>query len=159
MFSCSMCSELHLCLLKSKFIPPSSSVLTFLTLPDDIKYKPLQWNTTTHGNTSFVLLLHVSRWANYYLGFAFASEIHVQAFVGSWVWAGNVTILDNQSLSEIRLILLPKPSEARLSTVEAWAIWGMFRYCNGKVYTHLPDFGFDKCKKFKWAIIERVRRM
>ena len=37
--------------------------LTFIHLPGDIKYQPLQWNTTTHGNITFIVFLHVSRWA------------------------------------------------------------------------------------------------
>jgi len=41
--------------------------LTFVSLPQDIKYLPLQWNTTTHGNLSVVFLLHLSRVA-WFLG-------------------------------------------------------------------------------------------
>jgi len=41
--------------------------VTFLNLPADIKYTPLQWNTTTHGNLTFVVLLHISR-ISWFLG-------------------------------------------------------------------------------------------
>ncbi|KAJ3510384.1 hypothetical protein NLJ89_g4705 [Agrocybe chaxingu] len=37
--------------------------LTFRSLPPDIKYQPHLWNTTTHGNLTFVGTLHVSRLA------------------------------------------------------------------------------------------------
>jgi amino acid transporter len=35
--------------------------LTYIFLPEEWKYNPLMWNTTTHGNLSFVILLHTSR--------------------------------------------------------------------------------------------------
>ncbi|KAF8807610.1 hypothetical protein BYT27DRAFT_7097872 [Phlegmacium glaucopus] len=38
-----------------------SMVMTFSNIPEDIKYLPLQWNTTTHGNITFVFILHISR--------------------------------------------------------------------------------------------------
>jgi hypothetical protein len=38
-----------------------SIFLTFINLPEDIKYTPLQWNQTTHGNLTVVFLLHLSR--------------------------------------------------------------------------------------------------
>jgi len=34
---------------------------TFTKLPDDVKYTPRNWNTTTHGNVSFCVILHVTR--------------------------------------------------------------------------------------------------
>jgi len=50
--------------------------LTFTHLPADIRYLPLQWNLTTHGNITIVSILNVSRlcWflgvgrKRYYLG-------------------------------------------------------------------------------------------
>ncbi|KAF9535800.1 hypothetical protein CPB83DRAFT_842361 [Crepidotus variabilis] len=40
---------------------------TFRTLPLDIRYAPGSWNTTTHGNISFCVLLHLSR-ISWFLG-------------------------------------------------------------------------------------------
>ncbi|KAF8167886.1 hypothetical protein B0H34DRAFT_683543 [Crassisporium funariophilum] len=39
----------------------SHIILTFTNLPAENRYTPLQWNTTTHGNLTFVAMLHVSR--------------------------------------------------------------------------------------------------
>lgn len=34
---------------------------TFILLPEEVKYTPRNWNTTTHGNVSFCAILHVTR--------------------------------------------------------------------------------------------------
>ncbi|KJA29380.1 hypothetical protein HYPSUDRAFT_32802 [Hypholoma sublateritium FD-334 SS-4] len=41
--------------------------LTFINLPQESKYSPSEWNTTTHGNLTVVFLLHVSR-ISWFLG-------------------------------------------------------------------------------------------
>jgi len=59
-------------------------IMTFTNLPENIKYLPSQWNTTTHGNLTFVSMLHISRlcWflgvgrERYYFG---QSESQIQA--------------------------------------------------------------------------------
>ncbi|KAF9056391.1 hypothetical protein BJ165DRAFT_510430 [Panaeolus papilionaceus] len=40
--------------------------LTYIYLPEEWKYNPWMWNTTTHGNLTFVVLLHVSRHCWFY---------------------------------------------------------------------------------------------